>query len=37
VFGEFSLNGELISSGPERPALSRKQHPGKLLATPLKR
>jgi hypothetical protein len=36
VFGEFSLNGELISSGPERPALGRKQHPEKAFGNPSK-
>jgi hypothetical protein len=36
VFGKFSLNGELISSGPERPALGRKQHPEKTLGNPSK-
>jgi hypothetical protein len=36
VFGKFSLNGELISSGPERPAQGRKQHPEKILGNPSK-
>jgi hypothetical protein len=36
VFGKFSLNGELISSGPERPAHGRKQHPEKTLGSPSK-
>jgi hypothetical protein len=36
MFGKLGFNREFIPNGPERPALSRKQHPQKLFGGPSK-
>jgi hypothetical protein len=36
MFGKLGFNREFVPSGPERPALGRKQHPQKAFGSPSK-